>query len=56
MAIDIWEKCHGKNKIQIIRNTAFRIVEAQEVTAARKLVDSFEEYKILENLKRKRND
>src|SRR5476649_1977021 len=50
MAVDVWNSCKGKNEIRMIKNTAWRIVEAQEVTATRKLVDSFEEYKILEGL------
>lgn len=50
MAIDIWKKCKGKNKIVKLKNTAWRIVETQEIIATRKLVDSFEEYTILEKL------
>lgn len=50
MAIDIWKKCRGKNLIKSVKTTAWRLVEAQEVTATRKLVDSFAEYQILENL------
>jgi hypothetical protein len=50
MALDIWKKCHGEDNIQVVNDTAWRIVEAQEITATRKLVDSYEEYKVLENL------
>jgi hypothetical protein len=50
VATNIWEKCQGENLIQLVKATAWRFVEAQEVTATRKLVDSFEEYEILEKL------
>lgn len=50
MLVDIWNKCEGKNYINSINETAWRIIEAQEITSTRKLVDSFEEQVILENL------
>lgn len=47
---DIWEKCDGKKNITNIRETAWRIVELQEKTSTRKLVDSLTEQKILDTL------
>jgi hypothetical protein len=50
MAKNIWTKCNGIKNIKEIKKLAWRIVETQEMMATRKLVDSFEEYQILENL------
>jgi len=48
--IDIWGECCGKDNITKINDTAWRIVELQEKTSTRKLVDSIEEQKVLEEL------
>ncbi|CAN5391120.1 RES family NAD+ phosphorylase [soil metagenome] len=48
--MNIWAKCKGINSITSLSETAWRIVEAQEVTSTRKLVDSLEEQIILEDL------
>lgn len=50
MVTDIWTICHGTKHIGLIHKTAWRIVESQEMTATRKLVDSLEEQIILEDL------
>jgi hypothetical protein len=50
MISEIWQKCKGIKNIQTIRDTAWRIVEAQEIISTRKLVDTYEEYEILEAL------
>jgi len=50
MAIDIWTICNGTSHINLLDETAWRIVETQELTATRKLVDSFEEQIILEDM------
>ncbi len=50
MTADIWSICQGRKHIGLIHKTAWRIVEAQEMTATRKLVDSLEEQMILEDL------
>ncbi len=50
MTIDIWDKCNGKKHIKIINEITWRIVALQEKTATRKLVDSLEEQKMLDDL------
>lgn len=50
LVVDIWNKCDGKKHINLINEKAWRIIEAQEITATRKLVDSFDEQVILEDL------
>ncbi len=50
MAINIWNKCDGIKHIKAINETAWRIVESQEITSTRKLVDSLEEQIILEDM------
>jgi hypothetical protein len=50
MVVNIWTQCTGKKHIQLIHETGWRIVESQEMTATRKLVDSFEEESILEDM------
>lgn len=47
---NIWQLCQGENHIQPMNNRIWRIIEEQEQTATRKLVDSFEEQIILEEL------
>jgi hypothetical protein len=46
----IWEQCNGLKNVASLRTTAWRLVEVQEMTAIRKLVDSFEEYELLEKM------
>jgi len=48
--MDLWTKCQGINHITRLQATAWRLVEAQYVTATRKLVDSLDEQEILEEL------
>lgn len=50
MVVDVWTLCNGAKHICLIQNIAWRIIEAQEMTATRKLVDSLEEQIILEDL------
>jgi hypothetical protein len=47
-SLDIWTQCEGKSNLCTLSLTAWRIVEDQHVTATRKLVDSDEEQRILE--------
>jgi len=49
VSIDIWSQCQGINHIQVLNETAWRIV-GTDGTAMRKLVDSYEEQEILENM------
>lgn len=48
--MNIWDQCEGIKRIQPIQETAWRIIEAQEITATRKLVDSLEEQMLLEDM------
>lgn len=50
MIIDVWKKCKGIKHITKISTSAWRIIEYQEETSTRKLVDSFEEQDVLDNL------
>lgn len=50
MKEDIWTKCNGITRICSLNETAWRIVESQEISATRKLVDSLEEQDILEEM------
>jgi len=48
--INIWEKCNGKKHITSLSETAWRIVESQENSSTRKLVNSLDEQILLENM------
>lgn len=48
-SLDIWTQCAGRSRFKTLELTAWRIVEAQHVTSTRKLVDSDEEQRILED-------
>lgn len=50
MSIDIWQKCLGEKCITQLDETVWRLVESQQVTSTRKLVDSLHEQDILEDL------
>lgn len=50
MTIDIWNACHGGKNITGIHETAWRMTELLEKTSTRKLVDSIEEQKILDQI------
>jgi len=50
MATKIWTQCNGINHIRLLNETAWRIIESQEMTATRKLVDSFDEQIILDDM------
>jgi hypothetical protein len=50
MAKEIWQDCGGENYIGVMDEIVWRIVEAQEITATRKLVDSLDEQIILEEM------
>lgn len=50
MVKHIWKDCRGDAHIGVLQNKAWRIVEAQEAAATRKLVDSLEEQMTLEDM------
>jgi hypothetical protein len=50
MTLDVWKVARGHEHITAIKEIAWRMVEAQHMTATRKLVDSLEEQIILEEL------
>ena len=50
MTTDIWKKHNGTKYIKLLNETAWRIIEAQELISKRKLVDSFEEQVVLEEI------
>ncbi len=50
MEQNVWKYCEGANDLKSFSLNAWRIVEAQHITSTRKLVDSFEEQNILEEL------
>jgi hypothetical protein len=50
MAAGIWERVDGARCIRRLEAKAWRVVEAQHVIATRKLVDSDEEQRVLEDL------
>jgi len=50
MAINLWAQCKGIQQLDLLDGTTWRMVEAQDITATRKLVDSLEEQIVLEEL------
>lgn len=50
MSINIWKRCDGQDQIKNLEARVWRVVEAQHISATRKLVDSIEEHTILEAL------
>lgn len=48
--IDIWAQCNGIRYFSLLNQEAWRIIESQEITATRKLVDSLDEQIILEEM------
>jgi len=48
--MSIWSDCHGDEHICELNQEAWRVVEAQHILNSRDLVDSLEEYEILEEL------
>ena len=50
MAVDLWKRCGGSAHLRRISGKAWRVVEGQHVISTRKLVDSAEEQRILEEL------
>src|SRR4030095_6173771 len=50
MEKNIWEHCKGTDHLISFSISAWRMIEAQYITTTRKLVDSFEEQDILEEL------
>lgn len=50
MIFDIWKECDGESHVRELKEVAWRIVELQQKTSTRKLVDTIEEQKILEEL------
>lgn len=50
MESDLWLRCQGQHHIGPLHETAWRMVETQDVMASRKLVDSLIEQFILEDM------
>ena len=50
MSASIWTRCGARANVRRLSGRAWRVVEAQHVTSTRKLVDSLEEQRILEEL------
>lgn len=50
MNTNIWNECDGLKHLTSLETTAWRMVEAQHIFSMRKLVDSSEEYALLEEL------
>lgn len=50
MAADLWRRCGGSENLRRLSGKAWRVVEGQHVISTRKLVDSAEEQRILEEL------
>lgn len=50
MVTDVWMKCDGISHVTSLNETAWRIVEAQDLLATRKLVDSIYEQNLLEEM------
>lgn len=48
--MNIWKKCNGLAHITIIEKEPFRVVESQSTLYSRNLVDTPEEYEILEKM------
>ena len=47
---NIWEACHGAQQLKHLRTSAMRVVEAQHIVSTRKIVDSDEEQRLLEEM------
>ena len=50
MSLDIWKECNGSLHITSLSDTAWRMVESQEGTSTRKLVNSISEQILLEEM------
>jgi len=50
MSQSIWTRCGGRANLRRLAGRAWRVVEAQHVLSTRKLVDSVEDQRILEDL------
>lgn len=50
MILDVWQECNGRSQIQKIECIAWRIIESQNRTSTRKLVDNLKEQQILEEI------
>lgn len=50
MSTNIWQTCSGEKYITKLDETVWRLVESQQITSTRKLVDSLYEQDILEDL------
>ncbi|MCH9756854.1 MAG: RES family NAD+ phosphorylase [Gammaproteobacteria bacterium] len=48
--MNIWSLCEGSQHLTTLKEEAWRVVEAQHILNSRDLVDSIEEYEILEAL------
>lgn len=50
MSSSIWTQCAGDSKVSRLRQSPWRVVEAQHLVSTRKLVDTIDEQAILEQL------
>jgi hypothetical protein len=50
MSRSIWMRCEGSSRLRLLEVDAWRVVESQHIVSTRKLVDSDEEQKVLEDL------
>ena len=50
MSSSIWTRCAGDSELRALRLTPWRVIEAQHQLSTRKLVDSDEEQRVLEEL------
>ncbi len=50
MSSSIWTRCAGDSEVRPLQRSPWRVVEAQHQVSTRKLVDSFEEQSLLEEM------
>jgi len=50
MSRDIWTRCAGPSRVAPLAVAAWRVVEAQHVVSTRRLVDTLEEQRLLEEI------
>lgn len=50
MSLNIWTQCGGKSSFKAYDKPVWRVVEAQHIVSTRKLVDSDDEHRLLEDL------
>ena len=50
MSLDIWMRCEGPSRLSALLLTAWRVVEAQHKVSTRRLVDTLDEQRLLEQI------